>query len=250
MSIGDVRCVVFDLDDTLWNTSACLEIAHGAMCSVLDERCPEVGAKYRDVPSFAAEMKSTMSAHVERKHDFTWLRSTTLERLTADGGHAAAATAAFVQARNQPSLFPGALEALRALKALGLQIGTLTDGNADPMIIDGLKDVVDFCVNAVDAGASKPDRRMFALCESKSGCDPSSLVMVGDNAEKDVAGAKAAGWRAIWVRPPMDGAAFGGAHSLHAAGSAAAVEAAGSLAEATVRHVDEVEAALRSWAAP
>ncbi|CAK0895824.1 unnamed protein product [Prorocentrum cordatum] len=126
------------------------------------------------------------------------------------------------------------------------RIGTLTDGNADPRCIEGLRDVVDFCVSSVEAGAEKPDRRTFSLCEAKSRLLPEQLVMVGDNIGKDVMGAKAAGWRAIWVVPPRDGVA-GSAHDLSSSGVALTAEASREAADATVESVAGVAGVLRSW---
>merc|ERR1711990_606485 len=131
----------------------------------------------------------------EKKHDFAWLRNETLRRLidadpacSEKGDEAVKLAAKVVRAwrdkRNNPVLFPGAIEALQALRDKGLKIGTLTDGNADPTAIDGLRDLVDFTCRATEeAGAPKPDRRAFALCEAKANCTPAQLVMVGDNAQ-------------------------------------------------------------------
>mmetsp|Transcript_101395 Transcript_101395/g.302390 ORF Transcript_101395/g.302390 Transcript_101395/m.302390 type:complete len:111 (+) Transcript_101395:414-746(+) len=85
--------------------------------------------------------------------------------------------------------------------------------------------------------------RVFSLCERKAGCAAPELVMVGDSAEKDVRGAQDAGWRAIWVRPPVNGSVLGGPHDLT---SSQPISGEGK-ADATVDHVREVEGILRSW---
>lgn len=201
MLAGSNLCVVFDLDDTLWATGECLAAAHEVMRQTLIARLPDIGAKYGNGYVFAAEMLKTMENNPAREHDFTFLRRETLRRLTGNEGIAAEIYEAWFRSRNNPRLFPGALEALHALRAAGVKVGTLTDGNSDPTRMEnGLRDVLDFCVSAADAGVGKPDPQVFALCEARAGLRPSQMLMVGDSFDKDIAGAKRAGWRAVWVR--------------------------------------------------
>jgi putative hydrolase of the HAD superfamily len=50
-----------------------------------------------------------------------------------------------------------------------------------------------------EVGVGKPDARAFRSVLEKLGVPPGASVMVGDNLERDVAGAQALGMRAIWV---------------------------------------------------
>ena len=52
---------------------------------------------------------------------------------------------------------------------------------------------------SVEAGVGKPDPELFRLAAKRMGVDPCDAVMVGDSLERDVAGAKAAGMRAVWL---------------------------------------------------
>eukprot|EP00931_Biecheleriopsis_adriatica_P063254 TRINITY_DN38262_c0_g1_i3.p1 TRINITY_DN38262_c0_g1~~TRINITY_DN38262_c0_g1_i3.p1 ORF type:complete len:100 (+),score=18.80 TRINITY_DN38262_c0_g1_i3:40-339(+) len=87
MPIGRIECVVFDLDDTLWNTIQTLECAHKAMRAALATRCPEIDEQFGDAEAFRAEMLKTMDSHPDRKHDFTFLRKATLHRLLGNETH-------------------------------------------------------------------------------------------------------------------------------------------------------------------
>mmetsp|Transcript_37126 Transcript_37126/g.74934 ORF Transcript_37126/g.74934 Transcript_37126/m.74934 type:complete len:248 (-) Transcript_37126:237-980(-) len=245
MTIGAIRCVVFDLDDTLWNTMETLNAAHEAMRAALAEQCPELDSAVGEQARFREEMRQTMEEYPERKHDFTFVRREALRRVTGSEGAAEAVFEAWFRKRNDPKLFPGVGEVLRSLRAAGLKIGTLSDGNANPLDMEALQGLIDFHVSSAEAGAPKPNKVMFSLCERKAGCSAPELVMVGDSAEKDVRGALDAGWRAIWVRPPTDGSVLGSAHDLT---SSKAVNGE-TQADATVDHVQEVEGILRSWAA-
>ncbi|CAJ1408556.1 unnamed protein product [Effrenium voratum] len=237
MPIGGIKCAVFDLDDTLWNTMQTLERAHQVMQAALQLRRPEVACG----PEVVKEaMLQVMADQPARKHDYSFCRREALKKMTGDAALSEEVFQTWHAARNRPELFPGALEALGRLKQ-HVSIGTLTDGNGDPFVIPGLKALVDFHVSAAEAGAGKPDLRAFQLCEAKSGCTPGELVMVGDNPAKDVQGAKDAGWRAIWVRPPavaISGSAFDVSQGA----------AQPAPADAEVDHVREVESILLRWA--
>ncbi len=50
-----------------------------------------------------------------------------------------------------------------------------------------------------EAGAEKPDRRIFDLAVRRAKCDPTGILHVGDTWEADYLGAKQAGLRAIWL---------------------------------------------------
>lgn len=73
-----VRCVVFDLDDTLWSTSATLLRAHEAMCSALALE----GLPTESPETFRERMREVQSLHPERQHDFGFCRREALLRMT------------------------------------------------------------------------------------------------------------------------------------------------------------------------
>jgi len=97
---------------------------------------------------------------------------------------------------------PGAHEALRALRARGLRLGVLSnfDGRLPGLLAGlGLAASFELVVLPRDAGAAKPDPRIFAFALARLGVAPAEAVYVGDDADDDVAGAAAAGLRAIHV---------------------------------------------------
>jgi len=54
-------------------------------------------------------------------------------------------------------------------------------------------------VISCEVGVAKPDRRIFELALERVGADAHETVMVGDSLARDVAGAHAAGIRAVWI---------------------------------------------------
>ena len=68
-------------------------------------------------------------------------------------------------------------------------------------------DLFDSVTFSQEAGAEKPDPRVFELALRRAGCEPLDRTYVGDTWEADYLGAKRTGLRAIWlnrdgVRPP------------------------------------------------
>lgn len=54
-------------------------------------------------------------------------------------------------------------------------------------------------VISCEVGVAKPDRRIFEIALDRIGATAGEAVMVGDSLARDVAGARAAGIRAIWI---------------------------------------------------
>jgi putative hydrolase of the HAD superfamily len=98
--------------------------------------------------------------------------------------------------------FPDAaatLDALRADHALALVTNGASCLQREKLAASGLGDRFDAIVVSGDLGAGKPDPAMFAHALQALGAEPRDAVMVGDNLEKDIDGALAAGLDAVWI---------------------------------------------------
>jgi 2-haloalkanoic acid dehalogenase type II len=116
--------------------------------------------------------------------------------------------------------FPDALPALAQLAEDGHVVVIVSNWDCslpDWLGPTGLLERVAGVVTSADAGAAKPDRRIFERGLELAGARPGEAVHVGDSVENDVAGARALGIRPVLVA--RDGPAPEG------------VEAVGSLAE-------------------
>jgi putative hydrolase of the HAD superfamily len=56
------------------------------------------------------------------------------------------------------------------------------------------------CFVSSEIGFSKPDPRYFAAVEQQLGLPPEAILLVGDDWENDIVGARAAGWQAVHLR--------------------------------------------------
>jgi putative hydrolase of the HAD superfamily len=98
--------------------------------------------------------------------------------------------------------FPDAAPALRELRAAGH--GLVVVSNWDCSLPEwlrpaGLLDLVDAVVSSAVVGAAKPDPAPFRRALELSGAQPGDALHVGDSPENDLAGARAAGVRAVLV---------------------------------------------------
>jgi FMN phosphatase YigB (HAD superfamily) len=102
----------------------------------------------------------------------------------------------------------GARGAVRAIRDLGVRMvvctNTLWRNDAD-VRRDweelGFGDCFDGYISSHDAGHGKPHAAIFERSLAVVGTDASRAAIIGDRPERDVAGARAVGMRAIWMRP-------------------------------------------------
>ena len=96
------------------------------------------------------------------------------------------------------SLYEDALPVLDALRAHGLKIGLITNGQRDlDEFVAHHRLQVDAMVGSKAHGKIKPDPSIFQAALADLGVAPDEAVMVGDSYEDDIAGARALGIRAI-----------------------------------------------------
>jgi FMN phosphatase YigB (HAD superfamily) len=101
---------------------------------------------------------------------------------------------------------PAVSAALSNLKAAGWRVGVATNGppsQRHKLERAGLADLVDGCCISEEVGVAKPDRLMFeaaiSLCAPHAGQRPTGY-MVGDHPVTDIAGARTAGLKTVWMR--------------------------------------------------
>jgi len=89
----------------------------------------------------------------------------------------------------------------RSLRARGVRTAVLSNSEgrlAELLTEIGVADAFEVIVDSGRVGIEKPDPRIFALVLDQLGEPTAAPVHIGDSWSADVAGALAAGWRAIW----------------------------------------------------
>jgi putative hydrolase of the HAD superfamily len=191
----DVRAVLFDLDDTLfeqasWLAGAWVDVATAAQRDGVD-RARFLGALHR-----VCNEGSDRGEIIDRALTLVGRSDVAVAPLlTAFRGH--------TRARLAP--FPGVIEALDSLRGR-VALGLVTDG--DPVIQRaklralGLESAFEVVVLGDELGREhrKPSPVGLLAALVALGVDASSAVFIGDRPSTDVAAADAAGMRAIRVR--------------------------------------------------
>jgi putative hydrolase of the HAD superfamily len=103
-------------------------------------------------------------------------------------------------------LFADAAQTLSCLRTSGLKLGVITNGSirmqSRKLQCLALAPMFDTILISDAEGISKPDPRIFHRALERLDISPTRSVFVGDHPEVDVAGARAAGMKAIWRRDP------------------------------------------------
>jgi putative hydrolase of the HAD superfamily len=104
--------------------------------------------------------------------------------------------------------YEDAAPALADLGSLGLRLVCVSNWDCSlPAVLArcGLEGALDGVVTSAEAGARKPDPAIFRFALRLADCSAAEAVHVGDTPEEDVAGARAAGIRALLLERGTDG---------------------------------------------
>ncbi|MBI3550844.1 MAG: TIGR02253 family HAD-type hydrolase [Elusimicrobia bacterium] len=100
--------------------------------------------------------------------------------------------------------YPHARLALIELMKMGIRCAVISDAPKLEVwlrIVDlGLPDYFDHIVTSADFGVKKPDPQPFRKALELLDCAPHEAIMVGDWADRDIAGAKKLGIKTAWAK--------------------------------------------------
>ena len=195
-----IRCIAFDLDDTLWDCHSVIHHAEQTLFHYLQQYYPALVAAYPSLESLIASRIAYLEQRPELQHDLTTLRRRWLQQLAfetnLEPSMVEPAFQVFWQARNQVKFFPDVLSNLKYL-ATGYSLGVITNGNASVQQI-GIAHLFKFTLSSAEAGVAKPHPSIFQQALTKAQVLAHEMVYVGDDPEKDVIGAQQVGLRTIW----------------------------------------------------
>jgi putative hydrolase of the HAD superfamily len=196
--LSDVRAIAFDLDNTLWDVEPVLERAEQRLAAWLQQHCPRMTLSRAEM---RAERELLAQREPHNAHDVTYLRVATLSAHARAHGYdeqlAEQAFEVFLAARNEVDIFPDVAPALARLRQR-YALASLSNGNADLSRI-GLGHLFSVSLNARQIGAAKPEPRCFAHLAQELRLPAAAIAYVGDDPQLDVAAARAAGLRTVWM---------------------------------------------------
>jgi len=203
-----IKAVLFDLDDTLYDHQHC---SRRGLAAVRD--------RY-------ACFQQTSFEDLERDHDY-WLEhfhhrllngELTLNEVRVERFHKLLNTYGAPVPRSVAEeamtiyreaylaaerCVPGSVALLERLREDGVKIGIVTNSTASEQIPKlqrmGIDHLIDVLMISSEAGVIKPDPLIFKMALDQLECCVEEVVMVGDGWSADIAGAQAAGIRAVWI---------------------------------------------------
>jgi putative hydrolase of the HAD superfamily len=229
-----LRALLFDLDDTLIPEAPAIRAGYEAVAErVWGQSTPE---RVRQLTDAAREVwrAGAPSEYVQRVHfslgeglhgEFVAdgpepdrlrrfiprLHEQAFEAVLPDAqrGRSAELVDTWRQARMSAlSLYPETREVLTELSSR-MPLALVTNGAARlqraKLVQTGIDDRFDVIVDSETVGVGKPSPEMFDVALLALGVIRGDTAMVGNDLGRDVAGARAAGVRPIWVHRPADG---------------------------------------------
>ena len=192
-----MRAVLFDLDGTILDRTGSLWVYLHRQT----ERLPELFETVPFADYATAFLELDENGHVARDAFFHRIA----ERFSLPPGMRDTLLADFQTHFPDTCVpFPRAHQTLSTLRTQGLRMGLVTNGRiaSQQPKIDGLGISSYFGAILISEaeGVRKPDAEIFRRATSRLGVTAAETVMVGDNPEADIRGAKAFGMGAIWKR--------------------------------------------------
>lgn len=197
-----INAVFFDIDDTLYDTSSFARLARRAAINVMiDAGLPlSSDEAYELLREIIKEKGSNYDKHfnVLTKRVFGEEKP-----LLIALGMITYHNVKFALLR----LFPETMSTLIYLKSKGYHLGVISNGITikqwEKLIRLGLHHFFDEVVTSEEAGAEKPDERIFQLALDKMGCRPEKSIMIGNKFSEDILGAINIGMPAILVNSEL-----------------------------------------------
>lgn len=203
-----IKHLCFDLDDTLYEQLQPFQTALQGICSLASLDIPALYQRYR--------IRSNEFFDLHQQHQITMeaMHLCRIKYAFADVGiiitdeQAQRFQQQYQATQDQLVLSEATRKMLDAIKAKQIRISLITNGPVKPqwkkihaLGLTTWIDPADIIISEA-VGYVKPDKRIFHLLDKQA-------WFIGDSYEKDMMGAKNAGWNAIWLN--KNGASANGA---------------------------------------
>jgi 2-haloacid dehalogenase len=187
---------VFDAYGTLFDVHAAAERHKGA-----------IGASWQQLSQTwrAKHIEYSWHAALTGRHTSFWSlaeRSLDYAIASTGGGVSAQVRGKLLSAYRTMEAYPEVKDVLITLKGRGDTLAILSNGDPD-MLADavraaGLESRFDAVLSVESAGVFKPSRKVYQLVLDRFGREPSGVSFQSSN-RWDIAGAKAFGFRCVWI---------------------------------------------------
>lgn len=187
-----IKEVVFDIDDTLYDYEKGHALGVERMAEYAEKELGIAKAYFR---SEYKRMNEELKVRLGKDDAATHSRSIRLQNLLEQWGkplfpHVEKLYHLYWDALLAESKAePGSIEAIRALRKMGIGVGIGTDMTFwmqyQKLERFGFAPYITHMVTSQEAGHEKPHPEFMALCVKKAGCKPEEMVFVGDTFKKE-----------------------------------------------------------------
>lgn len=200
-----IKAITFDLDDTFWDNGPVMAATEPGHYQWLDEQIGH--AAHFPLEEYQRRRMALAQQHPLHRGDFTWLRHQTLTGMLLEFGLAEDEARRWADdtiehmltLRHDVAIFEEVPAMLERLRARGIRLGAITNGNVDleRLVIAEHFDVI---IKAGVALAPKPDARCFLSAMARLGAQsPREAVHVGDSWAEDALPAQRLGMHVAWI---------------------------------------------------
>lgn len=208
-----LRAVVFDLGGTLMYERAIWDSVIAQADEALTRYLREQGMEL-NLSSFPREFRKRLDQYFKKREKdlFETTYSFVLRELLSDKGYKdlpdviirSALDRLFAVTQTNWTLEEDTLPMLRKLEEDGYRLGLISNAGDDQDVQQltqrfDISHYFDFIITSAACSYRKPHPRIFELALSNWYFLPSEAVMVGDNLDADIRGAKNAGLYAVWI---------------------------------------------------
>jgi putative hydrolase of the HAD superfamily len=208
-----LRAVIFDLGGTLMYERATWDGIFAQADEALTQYLREQGMEL-NLSSFPREFRKRIDRYFRKREKdlFETTYSFVLREVLEDKGYGNlsdtivrnALDCLFAVTQTNWALEEDALPTLKKLEEDGYRLGMVSNAGDDQDVQQlvrrfGISQYFDFIVTSAACSYRKPHPRIFELALSNWYFLPSEAVMVGDNLDADIRGAKSAGLYAVWI---------------------------------------------------
>ncbi|MDC3415846.1 HAD family hydrolase [Aquibacillus salsiterrae] len=202
-----MQTIIFDVDDTLYDQALSF---HKTFRKLIDESFTydEIDKIYRASRKYSETLFDQSEAG--EITTFEWQIGRIMMAcqdfaIPIDEKNAALFHQTYVSEQKNIEMFPEVAQLLDLLSKEGKQLAVLTNGEEKHQSMKIKQLELEKWIPKQNIfisgtyGHAKPKREIFEIVEQQLGLKKAETVYVGDSYEKDVIGAKKAGWKAIWV---------------------------------------------------
>jgi putative hydrolase of the HAD superfamily len=204
------KCILFDLDHTLWDfeTNSALTLAELYETHQLQKRGIKQFADFKKVFSkINTDLWNRYDAGLINRDEIRFHRFRTILSHFGIADEKLSMTLSdeyVLQSPQKGNLMPNAIESLEYL-ALRYYMTIITNGfeeiQGTKLASSGITHYFKSVVTSARAGYKKPAREIFDFALAESGFTHQQAVMIGDNLQTDIGGARNANVDAIYFNP-------------------------------------------------